>query len=194
MGLFSDIAGGLTGGLNLATGIAGLINPQENKDIKRAQQLEYQNAQLMNELAKAIATPTDPRFQALQQAEREAATKRFQAGLQDVLRAHMRNRAIGGPGYITNPNRQDEMLWRGLAMQRELDDPAARARAALQSAGSTAAGVTPGAYGAGQLAGTRQQLGSSQLAGNIGRTGAGIEQLGTTFENLFGPKISGGPI
>jgi hypothetical protein len=145
--------------------------------------LAKQIAQPQLKLSEAISDPTNPLFQNLNAAEREAATKDFNLGLQAALNANIRNRAIGGPGYITVPNRRDENFWRAIATQRELggQEAADRARKALSDAASAASGGGATAVGASNA---QQAIKQSQLD----RLSAGIGGLGTTLsgiESLF---------
>jgi hypothetical protein len=140
-------------------------------------------------MGRAIADPESQQFLNLRNAEREAATRRFQAGLEDILLEHKRNRAIGGPGVITTPQRQDENMWRALAMQRVLDDPAARARAAL----STAAGASGGNPGvSANVANAEFAVPRSQQAAGISFLGKSIPRALTSADALL-PQSSGAP-
>lgn len=140
-------------------------------------------------MGRAIADPTNQQFLNLREAEREAATRRYQAGLEDILREHYRNRAKGGPGVITTPQRQDENFWRALATQRVLDDPAARARQALAAA-SGASGGNPAV--AANVAGAEFAIPRSEESAGIRLLGESIPRAIQSVDSLI-PQSSGSP-
>jgi hypothetical protein len=187
MGLLSS-AGSILGGAALVGGILGLGGVSQGTEGKGASKLAQQIAKFQLQQGQAISDTNNPLFQNLNAAAREQASKDFQAGLQAALNADLRNRAIGGPGYTTVPNRRDENFWRAIATERELGGQAAAesARKTLSDAASAAGGGGSTAVGASQTQSNigqsqRDVLGSAVLGGNA--VLGGIESL---FPKTFG--------
>lgn len=174
MSFLGSVGSILTGGAAIIGALKG-----GGSEGKGAAKQGAQQSQFAMQLAQAMADPTSPLFRNLYQSEAELARKRYQEDLANLFLLNKRDVARGGPGgFITNRSRADEQFYRALALQRETDDPAKRAREIL----ANAAGVLYNnpAY-------------TSLAQSNVGQTqrdvlSAGVEGAGTVLgglENIF---------
>ena len=164
------------GTLALGTGIKDTINPQQNKDLKRSQELAFQQSQFIQDLAEASINPSDPRYQALIAESRDADFQNLLLGHQQQRIQAERQHARGGLSTVSD--RQDEAHQRSF---RALDYPGVAnerreaARGALERAGRMAGVGMSGISG--ELALDREGLGANQRAGSLGAIGDATEQI-----------------
>jgi len=178
------------GFLELGTGIKDTINPQQNKDIQRSQQVAFEIAEFIRDVTGAAVNPNDPRYQALIAESRQSDFANLLIGQQQRAIEDRRHVARGGQPTISDRDdarRQVEF--------RALDFPgvAAQRREAARSALINAANAARISGVPGDLAIKQEEIGANQRAGSIGSIGDAIEDIESSlpkvtksFEDLFG--------
>ena len=166
---FLSAAAGIAGIAQTGLGIFQAIKGDEDledaqKAAQRQAEQDTRGLEFRLEAAKAQQDPTHPWFLALRDSRRDINQRLFQSGIEDFMRSHRRNLAIGGPGSIVSPDRRDENLFRAFGRQRATYDPAAEARSILAQAGNTTGGSTGGAAVAGSLAQSQRDVESGGIA------------------------------
>ncbi len=175
-----NLAAGVIG---LTTGIKDTINPQQNKDIQRSQELAFEQAQFIRDVTGAAVNPNDPRYQALIEESRQADFANLLMGHQQQAIEARRHVARGGQSTVSN--RQDEAHQRSY---RALDYPgvANQRREQARNALIAAAGAARISGVPGDLALAQEGVGASQRAASLGLIGDATNQVSKSWEDLFG--------
>ena len=176
------------GGIGAFTAVKGIVDPEKNKDIKRSQELAFQQSQFIQDLAEASINPSDPRYQALIAESRDADFQNLLLGHQQQQIQAERQRARGGLSTVSD--RQDEAHQRSF---KALDFPGVaneRRNAARQALINAASGAQLGMSGiSGNLAFQNEALRGDQLEGDIRLLGESAGQIDRSWEDLFGNDL-----
>ena len=185
---FLSAANLIIGGIGAYTAVKGIADPEENKDIKRSQELALQQSQFIQDLAEASINPSDPRYQALIAESRDADFANLLMGHQQQAVESRRHQARGGLSTVSD--RQDEAHQRSF---RALDYPGvanerrnAARQALINATGAAQLGIS-GANVAGQLGLENERLRGDQLEGDIrllGESAGQIDRSIRSFEDL----------
>ena len=212
MGLFNDVVNAVTGGGGSGSGggggvlgahaggvglfqtglaIKNLIDPENNNDIKRAQQSSQKQSDFLSELQKAIADPTHPWYKQLVSGEMEAGHRAYlDARQRGEVWERRRNELNTVRSTSIHPDFRDatnELDLRNFAWQNA-DRARQNARSVLAAAGGIP-GITNANTAAGDFANQIENRGDSERDANISIIGEGLNTFSESlpaFEQLFG--------